>query len=136
MLDAYLVLGDIAQAPDRTDTADGRPWTRESAIRRIARLACADESEFGDDDARKVAEQAVLAQRSLLASRLVRALSGRPRLPTQVIVAGEGEFLVDRLIHDHLPSAEVVSITEKLGPAVARCAPAYAVMKLGLSDLA
>src|SRR5262249_23680680 len=44
--DAYIVLGDLPEEPDRTDTADGRPLTKRFAQARIARMECDDGAEW------------------------------------------------------------------------------------------
>src|SRR5262249_6004559 len=41
-LDASLILGPVAEAPDDRNTADGRPATRAAAPARLARMLCAD----------------------------------------------------------------------------------------------
>ena len=40
--DAYVMLGEIAEQPEATWTADGRPLTRDFARERLARMICAD----------------------------------------------------------------------------------------------
>ena len=49
--DAYLILGELAEDPAATDTADGRPATRTAAHDRLARAICADRDMFGAADA-------------------------------------------------------------------------------------
>ncbi len=51
--------------------------------------------------------------------------TGRAGIEVKYVVSGSGEFLAQRVAHVHS-----VSLTERLGPAVSVCAPAYAVAVL------
>ena len=50
-IDAYLLLGELAEDPLSTATADGRPATRAAAHDRLARMICADREMFSEADA-------------------------------------------------------------------------------------
>ncbi len=83
MRDVYLVLGELPEQPDDTQTADGRPATRDAAIARLARVICADETEFGETDAREMAAAVAEAQTALVTAawnRVIQRLDA-PRSP-------------------------------------------------------
>ena len=132
-LDAYLLLGQLPEDPIRCDTADARPATREYAIDRLARMIGSDRTRFDNDDARAVASAVrdkQLADLSLAVDQVAgQSLSGRVE---QVISSGQGEFLVEMLIHRHplLQAARHISLTAELGPLVSRAACAFAVAAL------
>jgi len=55
-------------------TADGRPATRHAAVARLARVICADETEFDQQDARELAAAAADAQAEQLAAAFCTVL--------------------------------------------------------------
>jgi probable H4MPT-linked C1 transfer pathway protein len=129
-LDAYLLLGDIAESDDRR-TADGRPATQDCAHARLARMLGSDGETCAAQDTLRLARQAALVQQSLLrhAYRTVqRGLSGKP---ARVIVAGSGEFLARQALrHEGIGDDRLFSMRTHLGPLVssAACAHALAVL--------
>jgi hypothetical protein len=97
MEDAYIALGDLPESPQRTDTADGRPATRERALVRLARMECAD---VGDGSiGRRVAAEARDMQvlRLALALKVVATYQGRGEVKT-ILGAGSGRFLIPRVL--------------------------------------
>lgn len=135
--DAYLVLGDVPDQPEDLDTADGRPATRACASRRLARMVCA------DLETTTAQERHALAERidSLLADRIGRAatevLARSPERPQTILTSGSGEFLVPRLLRSPAwpPRARdlpVISLRERMGPAISAAACAHAVAQLCL----
>ncbi|XZE45449.1 hydantoinase/oxoprolinase family protein [Pirellulaceae bacterium SH467] len=65
--DVHLWLGDLPDAPDDSETADGRPATREGARYRLARLVGEDGSTLADSDIDAIASQARQDQVALIA---------------------------------------------------------------------
>jgi hypothetical protein len=128
--DVYLVLRLLPEEPLSRHTADGRPATREAACRRLARAICNDREMFDDEDARVAAEAIAAEQLALLAQALSRVAERWPAPPQGFVISGEGEFLARRLIERAYPAAEVISLTERLGPALSRVATAHAVAVL------
>ena len=53
-----------------------------------------------------------------------------PRSPPLAILSGHGEFLARRLLAALAWQGEIISLVEKLGPIVSRCAPAHALAVL------
>jgi hypothetical protein len=127
--DAYLVLGDLPEEPENRQTADGRPATRALARDRLARMICADRTLFAADDAQRAAAAISAAQLAKLGIAVRQAL-GRAGPPSAVVVGGQGEFLARRLVQKLGWTAAIVSLAERLGPLVSRCAPAHALAVL------
>jgi len=50
--------------------------------------------------------------------------------PATVVLSGQGEFLGRHVMDRVRASADVVSLAEKLGPEISRCAPAHALAVL------
>lgn len=134
MRDAYLVLGDLPEQPDDLQTADGRPATRTAAVARLARMICADETEFGEQDAVAAAAAAAEAQAELVCDALGRMMRrggrSRPNFDFPVVLSGHGDFLAHRVLRKFGHGGQVVSLADQLGPAVSRAATAYALAVL------
>lgn len=128
--DAYLTLGDLPEAPDDRQTADGRPATRAAARDRLARSICADRETFTVDDAQAAAAAIARTQLSKLAIAMQGVLRRLPQPPATIVTAGQGEFLARRLIEKLGINATIVSLAEKLGPDLSRVAPAHALVVL------
>ncbi len=111
-LDVCLILGLVPDNPADNDTADGQPATREAALRRLARMRCADRETLPEADCVALARQ--------LHGRLMALL--RPTGP--VILSGSGAFL----LAGELPDA--VRLADRVGPALSDAACAYAAATL------
>lgn len=128
--DAYLMLGELPEEPQNHDTADGRPRTWPHALARLARMVCADADSFTADDARQAAATVREAQLNLLQNAVEKVVTRLGVTPKTVITSGHGEFLLRHLLARLPWHANVLSLTEELGPAVSRCAPAHALAVL------
>lgn len=128
--DAYLMLGDLPEDPADVDTADGRLRTREASHARLARMICADATTFSLDDAMAAATAIRDAQQELMHDALLRVASRQVDPPQTIIMSGQGEFLLTRLVARLPWACNVVSLNERLGSEVSRCAPAHAVAVL------
>lgn len=127
--DARLVTGELEGDAEDTNTSDGRPADRPHAQTRLARSVCSDPEELGptlDELARAVLER----QESLIERAIRRMGRRRPDLVRNVLLAGSGESLLDRCVARALPSAKVVKLSERLGPALSEAAGAWAVSEL------
>jgi probable H4MPT-linked C1 transfer pathway protein len=133
-LDVYLVLRDLPE-DGATDTADGRPATRELAHARLARLVCADGETCSRVQTQRLAARAARAQKRLLGRALSRVLRRFVEPPRTVIVAGSGEFLARRVLREEMGLAPTtVSLAERLGPAVSSACCAFAVAVLAAEE--
>lgn len=129
-LDAYVMLGDLAESEKHKLTADGRPATKEFSQDRLARMLCADRETFSREDALLAAKAIRHAQLDLLGEALTKVLARVGFPPTTIIVSGRGEFLARRLITKLQLSVALVSLHDELGSQVSRCAPAHALAVL------
>ena len=128
--DAYLMLGELPEEPENCDTADGRPRTWPHALARLARMVCADADSFTPEDARQAAFIVREAQLELLQAAVEKVVTRLGAPPRTIITSGHGEFLLRHLLDRLSWQANVLSLTEVLGPAVSRCAPAHALAVL------
>jgi hypothetical protein len=149
MRDVYLVLGELPEQPDDTQTADGRPATRSAATARLARVICADETEFSEQDARDMATAAADAQAEMLAAAFHRATCrlDAPRGPVPprpdsclgeirprdsaagltVVLSGHGDCLARRVLARVAHAGRLISLADQLGREASRAATAYAL---------
>lgn len=128
--DAYLMLGDLPEAPHDFQTADGRAATRGCARDRLARQICADRTVFSDDDACAAAAAVASTQLAKIAIAAQAVLRRLPAPPHTVVVSGQGEFVARRLLYKLALDANVSSLSETLGPLVSQCATAHALATL------
>lgn len=130
MADVYLLLGHLPEEEGFTDTADGRPRTREHAQARLARMLCADARDLTHTELIDVATQVASHQAMRLAEG-IRRIADRIHAPrSQVIMAGHGDFLVHRVLDQLEASWPTRSLAEHLGADLSRAATAYAVAQL------
>jgi len=120
--DVHLVLGHISPEDYTVPAADSGEKTIDAALRRLARVVCADLDEIGREGALEIARQFWDCQRAMIACALerVQSRSGARRL----ITAGIGADLFAR---------ELGGVTLKAGIGEAADAlPAYAVREVAL----
>ncbi|MDD3071401.1 MAG: hydantoinase/oxoprolinase family protein [Methanoculleus horonobensis] len=120
--DAHLALGQITPEDYTSPAPDDGEKTPQAALRRLARVVCADLDEIGRDGALAVARVFWDAQRTLIARAVDRAVSqsGAGRL----ITAGIGADLFARELGG-------VTLQEEIGE-VSDALPAYAVREVAL----
>ncbi len=128
--DAYLLTGDLPEDPASTHTADGRPATRRHAHDRLARSICADATMFYERDAQTAAAAVADAQCALIRDGLREVVEAASSPLEIAIVSGRGEFLAHRAVRAVLGDVRTISITERLGEALSRVAPAHALAVL------
>lgn len=128
--DAYLLLGDVPESASDTNTADGRAATRPFAHDRLARQICADRTLFSMADALAAAAAVKQAQLALLAEALAQLRGAGRAEVSQVVVSGQGEFLLRDLLAAEMPKAEIISLAELLGPDASQAAAAHALAVL------
>lgn len=127
-LDVHLLTGDIAERPRDTDTADGRPATRQHALARLARIVCADNQEFTMNDGQAMAEYISFEMSELLGDAIETVIRrNRMSHSALIILSGHGDFLLHRA---STRNARIVSLSESIGSNAAKCAPAFAIAKL------
>ncbi|MCQ1537280.1 H4MPT-linked C1 transfer pathway protein [Methanosarcina sp. KYL-1] len=124
--DAYLLLGKIDESKFTCETADGAGRNKTDAMRRIARLVCADLSEISEADIYEIAKQVKEKQVSVLAEAIFE-VAERNGLDT-IAAAGLGEFLI-REAAESL-GFECISVAGRWGEEVSKVFPAYAAARL------
>lgn len=124
--DAYLLLGKINESMYTCETADGAGRNKTDAMRRLARLVCADLSEIREDDIYEIAAQVKEKQISVLAEAIseVAERNGLKR----IAAAGLGEFLIKEAA-ERL-GFECISVSERWGEEISKVFPAYAAARL------
>ena len=128
-LDAHLLLGNLPEQPNASDTADGRPRTKLAATRRIARMVCSDTEDISSEDIITIARSIANRQVELLCDAInqVTAAAGQP---TQVLISGHGDFLATDAIDQTLPDATRMRLVDRIGTDASRCAPAFGLAVL------
>jgi probable H4MPT-linked C1 transfer pathway protein len=131
-LDAYLVLGWVAEDPQDRNTADGRPATRAAAHARLARMLCADLETTTEADRRRLAGRVNDRQLHLLTLALADVSSRLPGPPQTIVLAGEGEVLGFLAVReqDAFPPCPIMPLGKNLGAEISRAACAYALAVL------
>ncbi|HOI13879.1 MAG TPA: hydantoinase/oxoprolinase family protein [Methanoculleus sp.] len=120
--DVHLVLGHIAPADYTSPAPDNGEKTVDAALRRLARVVCADLDEIGREGALEVARQFWEVQRTLVARAVEHARSrcGAGR----VVTAGIGADLFARELGGATLDGEIGEVSDAL--------PAYAVREVAL----
>jgi probable H4MPT-linked C1 transfer pathway protein len=121
-LDVYLLLDRIAEDAGDTDTADGRPATKEWAHARLARMLCGDAETITHNATVALARRLALVQRQAIDRAARRMTFG------SLVLSGAGEFLAREVFADFM--GPTVSLAERLGPARSTVAAAAAVAAL------
>jgi probable H4MPT-linked C1 transfer pathway protein len=129
--DAYLLLGDIPEELYTCETADGAGKTRTDAMRRLARIVCADLTEISSDELHNIARQVKERQVKLL-SEAIDVVAKRNNL-NRIVSAGIGEFLIEKAA-DKL-GFECTSVARKWGSDISKVFPAYAAAKILENEL-
>ncbi|MBM4075731.1 MAG: hypothetical protein FJ267_08830 [Planctomycetes bacterium] len=131
-LDLYLLLGDIPEDTNDTDTANGQTATIDAAHGRLARMLCCDQTEVSLEAAMGIARFLADVQRRRLTGALEQVLKRLPNPCQSIIISGSGSFLASRIAFEHksLSKASRRSLEEKFTPQIAESACAYAVAQL------
>jgi len=120
--DAHLVLGHITPAQYSCDTPDKKEKTGTAALRRLARVVCADLDEIGTDGAYQIAEQFWEKQRDLICDQVQRVVAETDA--RQIIVGGIGA-------HQFSQELDGIDLTKELG-SCADALPAFSVREVAL----
>jgi probable H4MPT-linked C1 transfer pathway protein len=125
--DIHVWRGDLDPADYSCPTPDGRPATREFAGERLARVVCADREMLGQEAITRLADALARAQVRSIEVMMQRMLDSHPSIRAAV-VTGLGAFL--GVAAAQALDLEVIPLSDELGTAGARCAPAVAVALL------
>ncbi|WP_340818940.1 hydantoinase/oxoprolinase family protein [Methanolobus sp. WCC4] len=124
--DAYLLLGDITEELYTCETADGAGKSKTDAMRRLARVICADLSEVSADEIYNLAQQVRERQITLL-SEAITVVAERNRL-NRIVCAGLGEFLIKEAAARL--GFECTSVADIWGADISKVFPAYAAARI------
>lgn len=125
--DIHVWRGDLDPADYTCPTPDGRPPTREFAGERLARVVCADREMLSEAAITRLADALARAQARSIQAAIQRVLEQHPSIRVAV-VTGLGAFLGYAALRTL--DLQVVPLSQELGEAGARCAPAVAVALL------
>jgi len=120
--DAHLVLGQITPEDYTVPAPDSGDKTVDAALRRLARVVCADLDEIGREGALEIARQFWEVQRTMIAAALERVQSRSGA--AEVITAGIGADLFACELGGVTLKAEIGDAADAL--------PAYAVREVAL----
>ncbi|MDG2131599.1 MAG: hydantoinase/oxoprolinase family protein [Fuerstiella sp.] len=144
IVDAYVVAGIVAEKPDDTNTADGRPLTRQCSLNRLAHMVCCDSTELDEEDLKAIAQHIADVQCRQLQAGVGRVLERLAVImeaseqrcleierPT-VIISGGGAGIVERVLqHSDLFSfADQLILSDMFRQPVSESACAFAVARL------
>jgi len=124
--DAFLVLGLISENEYTCDTPDGAGKTKTDAMRRLARVVCADLTEISETEIISIAEQAMEKQ-VMDIEDAINDVAKRYELNT-IIACGLGEFLVKKAVKEL--GFDSILMSDKYGEELSKVFPAYAVARL------
>jgi probable H4MPT-linked C1 transfer pathway protein len=133
--DAWLLLGELPEDANASDTADGRPASRDAARVRLARTMLLDPESFTPADATTAAKQIATCQATQIASALHRVAGQLGWEPAAVVVSGHGDELAARALAAAGWNPAVHGLAAAIGPAAARAAPAHALACLARGTL-
>jgi probable H4MPT-linked C1 transfer pathway protein len=125
--DVHVWRGDLDPADYTCPTPDGRPTTREFAAERLARVVCADRDMLDESAITRLADALALAQVRTIQAAIQRVLESHPSIG-KAVITGLGSFL--GVAAARALNLDVVPLSQELGEAGARCAPAVAVAVL------
>lgn len=131
-LDAFLLLGLIAEDQTDRSTADGQPATIDCAHARIARMVCCDRDEIDLAEARLIAGCFFEAQKKQLSAAIDAVVARDPNRLETVIVSGTGGSLVRAILAENRATrdARLVCLADTLSSELAEAACAYAIAVL------
>lgn len=134
--DVYLVLGLVPEDPADTDTADHRPATTANAHARLARMFCADLETSTPDERLGLAWEVRRRQIDQITSAVAAVTTRMTGLPRTVILSGSGEFLGRAVAaaSPRLTGCRLISLAERIGPALSQAACAFAVAVLACEN--
>jgi len=124
--DVFLVLGLISENDYTCETPDGAGKTKTDAMRRLARVVCADLTEIGEKQIVSIAAQAMEKQVMDIAVA-ISDVAKRHELKT-IVACGLGEFLVKKAAEEL--GFDIILMSEKYGKELSKVFPAYAVARL------
>ncbi len=130
--DAWLLLGYLDEEQSCTETADGKPFTRDHSIDRLARLVGADRNTFQQEDAMLVAQEVAKKQIELISG----SIKSHDYWPFDTYyLSGEGEFLGQLVVENMKRDLDCIRASESIGFKASSCGPAYCAAWLASQEI-
>ncbi len=134
MKDVHILLGHLPADESDSETADGRPASRNCCLNRLAHMLCCDRTELTEDELVEVAAQIAADQLRQVTEALNRQFTQRAAGTTEpmLIISGSGSFLAHQAAQAvGLQSFhEVVELSTMFRSDISRAACAFAVARL------
>lgn len=128
--DAMLMSDFCDEDVTDTDTADGRPRTKQHAAQRLCRMICEDSERIPRDQVDSIANQVIEAMEKTICTGLERVLSRNQM--DQAIVTGSGKRFINHLLENHCLDIQTMALDSQTDAA----APALAVAVLAAERVA
>ena len=134
MLDAHLLTGSIQEDANSTDTADGRPATRQHSLNRMAHMLCCDRTDLLEEELVDIANQLISEQVRQIGDALRNAaerVSSDDGKPT-IVLSGSGSFLGRKAVEHACTElfGEIFELAQMYRTDVSTSACAFAVARL------
>lgn len=130
--DAHLLLNNLEEDEEDTETADGRPFTKTNSVRRIAKMLCADQNEIPISRIIKTSKLAIKTQIKWITIALKKHLQRKGNEPKWISISGSGETLGKMIVESFEWKTKPVihSFSNTFGIENSSAACAYSIMKL------
>jgi probable H4MPT-linked C1 transfer pathway protein len=130
--DAHLLLNNLKENEEDTETADGRSFTKTNSARRIAKMLCADQNEIPMSRVIKTSELAIKTQIKWITIALKKHLQRKGQEPKWISISGSGETLGKMIVEsfEWKTKPQIHSFSNAFGIENSGAACAYSIMKL------
>lgn len=130
--DAHLLLNNLKEDEEDTETADGRSFTKTNSARRIAKMLCADQNEIPMSRVIKTSELAIKTQIKWITIALKKHLQRKDKEPKWISISGSGEALGKMIVESFKwkTKPKIQSFSNAFGIENSGAACAYSIMKL------
>ncbi len=130
--DAHLLLNNLKEDEEDTETADGRSFTKTNSARRIAKMLCADKNEVPMSRVIKTSELAIKTQIKWITIALKKHLQRKDKEPKWISISGSGEALGKMIVESFKwkTKPKIQSFSNAFGIENSSAACAYSIMKL------
>jgi len=130
--DAHLLVNNLEEDEEETETADGRSFTKTNSVRRIAKMLCADQNEIPMSRIIKTSELAIKTQIKWITMALKKHLQRKDQEPKWISISGSGETLAKLIIEsfEWNTKPRIHSFSNLFGIENSSAACAYSIMKL------
>ena len=130
--DAHLLVNNLKEDEEDTETADGRSFTKTNSARRIAKMLCADQNEIPISRIIKTSELAIKTQIKWITIALKKHLQRKGQEPKWISISGSGETLGKLIVEsfEWKIKPRIHSFSNSFGIENSSAACAYSIMKL------